>query len=161
MYVYSYDGRLVSSPKFQGMRADILNLQTLSLSDDTIAVRDKTDEKGRFFVTKTVPKYSCFVYALDANFCYWNVFRGLGIHRWSGLNFRMFQIIQALQLSCLIFSSYPSVRNYVWQTSRWRKADTTRGEFFTHLFKWFSKCLANQSVTESRYSTRWISHTFV
>ncbi|MCJ8744856.1 hypothetical protein PDJAM_G00123440 [Pangasius djambal] len=45
IYVYSYEGRLVSAPKFPGMRTDILNAQTVSLSNDTIAVRDKTDEK--------------------------------------------------------------------------------------------------------------------
>lgn len=44
--MYSYEGRLVSAPKFPGMRTDILNTQTVSLSNDTIAVRDKTDEKG-------------------------------------------------------------------------------------------------------------------
>jgi len=46
VYVYSYDGRLISTVKFQGMRTDILNQQTISLSDDTVAVRDRTDEKG-------------------------------------------------------------------------------------------------------------------
>ena len=46
IYVYSYEGRLVSSPKFQGMRTDILNAQSVSISNDTIAIRDKTDEKG-------------------------------------------------------------------------------------------------------------------
>ncbi|XP_012693880.1 intraflagellar transport protein 80 homolog [Clupea harengus] len=45
IYVYSYEGRLVSSPKFQGMRTDILNAQSVSISNDTIAIRDKTDEK--------------------------------------------------------------------------------------------------------------------
>ncbi|XP_050395102.1 intraflagellar transport protein 80 homolog [Patella vulgata] len=45
VYVYSYDGRLVCSPRYQGMKADILNTQTISLSNDTIAIRDKTDEK--------------------------------------------------------------------------------------------------------------------
>lgn len=44
--MYSYEGRLVSAPKFPGMRTDILNAQTVSLSNDTVAVRDKTDEKG-------------------------------------------------------------------------------------------------------------------
>lgn len=51
IYVYSYEGRLVSAPKFPGMRADILNAQTVSLSNDTIAVRDKTDEKGVIYLT--------------------------------------------------------------------------------------------------------------
>ncbi|KAI5093031.1 intraflagellar transport protein 80-like [Silurus meridionalis] len=43
--VYSYEGHLVSTPKFPSMRTDILNTKTVSLSNDTIAVRDKTDEK--------------------------------------------------------------------------------------------------------------------
>ena len=46
VYVYSYDGRLVCSPKFQGMRTDVLNYQTIAISNDTIAMRDKTDEKS-------------------------------------------------------------------------------------------------------------------
>lgn len=46
VYIYSYDGRMVCSPKYAGMRADILNYQTVSLSNDTVAIRDKTDEKG-------------------------------------------------------------------------------------------------------------------
>jgi len=45
VYVYSYDGRLICSPRFQGMRTDVLNMQTVSLSDDTVAIRDKTNEK--------------------------------------------------------------------------------------------------------------------
>ena len=47
VYVYTYDGRMVSSPKFPAMRTDILNSLTVSLSDDTIAIRDKTDEKSK------------------------------------------------------------------------------------------------------------------
>ena len=46
IYVYSYDGRLISSPRFQGMRTDVLNRQTVALSDDTLAVRDKANEKS-------------------------------------------------------------------------------------------------------------------
>ncbi|XP_039865207.1 intraflagellar transport protein 80 homolog isoform X2 [Simochromis diagramma] len=45
LYTFSYEGRLISSPKFPGMRADILNAQSVSLSNDTIAIRDKSDEK--------------------------------------------------------------------------------------------------------------------
>ncbi|KAJ8310611.1 hypothetical protein KUTeg_012476 [Tegillarca granosa] len=45
VYVYSYDGRLVCSPKYPGMRADVLNYQTVSLSNDTVVMRDKADEK--------------------------------------------------------------------------------------------------------------------
>ncbi|XP_034085261.1 intraflagellar transport protein 80 homolog isoform X3 [Gymnodraco acuticeps] len=45
LYVFSYEGRLISSPKFPGMRADILNAQGVSLSHDTIGIRDKSDEK--------------------------------------------------------------------------------------------------------------------
>uniref|UniRef100_A0A3Q3M7Z8 Intraflagellar transport 80 homolog (Chlamydomonas) n=1 Tax=Mastacembelus armatus TaxID=205130 RepID=A0A3Q3M7Z8_9TELE len=46
LYTYSYEGRLISSPKFPGMRADILNAQVVSFSTDTIAIRDKADEKA-------------------------------------------------------------------------------------------------------------------
>lgn len=46
LYVFSYEGRLISSPKFPGMRADILNAQGISLSNDVVAIRDKSDEKG-------------------------------------------------------------------------------------------------------------------
>ncbi|KAM7413006.1 hypothetical protein PAMA_020407 [Pampus argenteus] len=45
LYTFSYEGRLISSPKFPGMRVDILNAQGVSLSNDTIAIRDKSDEK--------------------------------------------------------------------------------------------------------------------
>ncbi|CAL8375185.1 unnamed protein product [Gadus morhua 'NCC'] len=48
LYVFSYEGRLVSSPKFPGMRTDLLNAQSVSLSNDTIAVRDKSEEKVLF-----------------------------------------------------------------------------------------------------------------
>ncbi|XP_054901538.1 intraflagellar transport protein 80 homolog [Poeciliopsis prolifica] len=45
LYTFSYEGRLISSPKFLGLRADVLNAQAVSLSNDTIAIRDKSDEK--------------------------------------------------------------------------------------------------------------------
>ncbi|BFZ00478.1 hypothetical protein BsWGS_03517 [Bradybaena similaris] len=45
VYVFSYDGRLVCTPKYPGMKADILNQQTIALSSDTVAIRDKADEK--------------------------------------------------------------------------------------------------------------------
>ncbi|XP_044290369.1 intraflagellar transport protein 80 homolog isoform X4 [Varanus komodoensis] len=45
IYLYSYEGRFISSPKFPGMRTDMLNAQTVSLSNDTLAIRDKSDEK--------------------------------------------------------------------------------------------------------------------
>jgi len=32
------------------MRTDILNAQTVSLSNDTLAVKDKADEKGKFSI---------------------------------------------------------------------------------------------------------------
>ncbi|WAR28818.1 IFT80-like protein [Mya arenaria] len=45
VYVYTYDGRLACSPRYPGLRADILNAQTISISNDTVAIRDKADEK--------------------------------------------------------------------------------------------------------------------
>ncbi|XP_048460218.1 intraflagellar transport protein 80 homolog isoform X2 [Rhincodon typus] len=50
IYLYSYEGRLISSPKFPGMRTDILSSQTVSLSNDTIAVRDKADDKVIYLI---------------------------------------------------------------------------------------------------------------
>ena len=54
IYVYSYEGRLICTPKFPGMRTDILNKQTVSLSDDTIAIRDKADEKSECFASAQI-----------------------------------------------------------------------------------------------------------
>ncbi|XP_055051737.2 intraflagellar transport protein 80 homolog [Misgurnus anguillicaudatus] len=48
VYVYSYEGRLVSSPKSPGMRMDILNSLSVSLSNDIIAIRDTADERVIF-----------------------------------------------------------------------------------------------------------------
>uniref|UniRef100_UPI00398E3A1C intraflagellar transport protein 80 homolog isoform X3 n=1 Tax=Pristiophorus japonicus TaxID=55135 RepID=UPI00398E3A1C len=50
IYLYSYEGRLISSPKFPGMRTDILSSQTVSLSNDTIAVRDQADDKVIYLI---------------------------------------------------------------------------------------------------------------
>jgi len=43
--LYSYEGRLLSTPKYQGMRPDMMNSSTATLCNDTLAIRDKTDEK--------------------------------------------------------------------------------------------------------------------
>ena len=62
VYVYSYEGRLISSPKFPGMRTDILNKSTVTLSDDTVAIRDKADEKRKwsnFLISPTKDKFVC------------------------------------------------------------------------------------------------------
>lgn len=54
LYIFSYEGRLISSPKFPGMRVDMLNAQCVSLSNDTIAIRDKSDEKGEKFAVSNM-----------------------------------------------------------------------------------------------------------
>lgn len=46
LYVFSYEGHLISAPKFLGLRLDIINAQGISLSNDTVAIRDKSEEKG-------------------------------------------------------------------------------------------------------------------
>lgn len=45
LYVYTYDGRLACSPKYPNMRADLCNAQTIAMCNDTLAVRDRQDEK--------------------------------------------------------------------------------------------------------------------
>ncbi len=49
LYLYSYDGRLISSPKWTGMRTETLNVNTVSISNDTIAVRDN-DQKSKYLL---------------------------------------------------------------------------------------------------------------
>jgi len=44
--VYNYEGRHQSSPKYQGLRPEFITAQTYTMSDDTIAIIDKTDEKS-------------------------------------------------------------------------------------------------------------------
>ena len=46
LHLYSYEGRLMCNPKWPGMRPDSLTSTTVSLSTDTIAVRDTADEKA-------------------------------------------------------------------------------------------------------------------
>ncbi|XP_040569650.2 intraflagellar transport protein 80 homolog [Lepeophtheirus salmonis] len=51
IYSYSYDGRFLCSPKWPGMRPETLNHHTISLSPDTIAIRDQTsEEKSIYFI---------------------------------------------------------------------------------------------------------------
>ena len=49
LQVYSYEGRLISTPRYNGMRPDLLNKQIVTISNDTIAIRDRTDEKALYF----------------------------------------------------------------------------------------------------------------
>jgi len=46
IYVYSYDGRLLHQPKYTTLKTDTLNSNSLSLSNDTIAIKDKSEEEG-------------------------------------------------------------------------------------------------------------------
>lgn len=50
LQIYSYEGRLISAPKIQGLRTDVLNEQTVSVSNDTIAIKDRKDEKCKKIV---------------------------------------------------------------------------------------------------------------
>ncbi|TPX69276.1 hypothetical protein SpCBS45565_g02595 [Spizellomyces sp. 'palustris'] len=43
--IFSYEGRLASSPKYAGLRAECVTPQTISISGDVLAVKDKADEK--------------------------------------------------------------------------------------------------------------------
>ena len=46
LFLSLLQGRLTCVPKYQGLRTDILNEQTCTLSNDTIAIKDRKDEKG-------------------------------------------------------------------------------------------------------------------
>ena len=43
--VYNYEGKLVSTPKFQGLRVEFLNARHISLSADVLALIDPSDPK--------------------------------------------------------------------------------------------------------------------
>lgn len=45
--VYSYDGRHLFAPKWPNMQCDTLNANLITLSNDTIAIRDQIDEKSK------------------------------------------------------------------------------------------------------------------
>jgi intraflagellar transport protein 80 len=42
--VFTYDGKLRSSPKYPGLRAEFLTPQNISISKDLLAVKDRADE---------------------------------------------------------------------------------------------------------------------
>jgi len=43
--VYSYEGKHISSPKYQGLRVEFLNQRHISLSSDVLAVIDPSNPK--------------------------------------------------------------------------------------------------------------------
>nr|CAD7440487.1 unnamed protein product [Timema bartmani] len=45
VYLYNYDCKLICSPRWAGMQPETLNLASISISNDTIAVRDQLDSK--------------------------------------------------------------------------------------------------------------------
>nr|CAD7260712.1 unnamed protein product [Timema shepardi] len=45
VYLYNYDCKLICSPRWAGMQPETLNLASISISNDTIAVRDQLDNK--------------------------------------------------------------------------------------------------------------------
>lgn len=47
LQVYNYDGRIISNPKFGGLRTDFLSNQTITLSNDYLAILDRADRKSK------------------------------------------------------------------------------------------------------------------
>lgn len=48
--LYSYEGRQICNPKFQGLRPELLNMQSIALSKDVLAIVDRSTSKSvRFF----------------------------------------------------------------------------------------------------------------
>ena len=45
IHIYTYEGRHVSNPKFQGLNTEFINSQSISLSNDALAVIDKVDKR--------------------------------------------------------------------------------------------------------------------
>lgn len=49
--VYNYQGRLIASPRWPNMRLDYLKMSHISLSPDTLAIRDIGDTKSKIIST--------------------------------------------------------------------------------------------------------------
>ena len=45
-FILLTQGRLISTPRYNGMRPDLMNEQIVSTSNDTVVIRDRNDEKG-------------------------------------------------------------------------------------------------------------------
>eukprot|EP00126_Sphaerothecum_destruens_P002345 Sdes_comp15780_c0_seq1m4841 len=43
--IFTYDGRLISSPTFAGLQPEFMDAVTTSISNDSIAIRDRTNQK--------------------------------------------------------------------------------------------------------------------
>ncbi|KAI8620753.1 WD40-repeat-containing domain protein [Chytriomyces sp. MP71] len=43
--VFSYEGRLICSPKYPGLRPEFITSPSITLSNDTLAIKDRADEK--------------------------------------------------------------------------------------------------------------------
>eukprot|EP01135_Chromosphaera_perkinsii_P002827 Nk52_evm17s228 gene=Nk52_evmTU17s228 len=43
--VFNYEGRQISSPSYQGLQSEFLNVTTVSISNDTVAIKDRSDQK--------------------------------------------------------------------------------------------------------------------
>ncbi|TPX35764.1 hypothetical protein SmJEL517_g02004 [Synchytrium microbalum] len=54
--IYSYDGRLVSSPRYPGLRPEFLTPSTMSLVADVFAIKDRADEKAIYVFDTTTGK---------------------------------------------------------------------------------------------------------
>lgn len=72
--IYSYEGKLVSTPKYQGLRVEFLNHRHISLSSDVLAVIDPSNPKmvktfdimsGK--ATSTQIQHSCEILEMDLN----------------------------------------------------------------------------------------------
>jgi hypothetical protein len=58
IFVFSYDGRLLCQPKYTSLRTDSLNANALSISNDTIAIKDKSEEDSNVSAANKGPTAS-------------------------------------------------------------------------------------------------------
>ena len=72
--IYNYEGRILSSPKYQGLRAEFLNKRSISLSSDVVAILDTSNSKViRIFdvvsgkATNVNVEHSCDIIEMELN----------------------------------------------------------------------------------------------
>jgi len=69
LQVYNYDGRVMSQPRFQGMRADLLSTNNVAYASDTIAMTDHVDLKTvRVFDPLTGKQTSQLQHSIDIEY---------------------------------------------------------------------------------------------
>ncbi|KAJ3351960.1 Intraflagellar transport protein 80 [Entophlyctis luteolus] len=65
--VFSYEGRLICSPKYPGLRPEFITAQSISLSNDTLAIRHRANDRCKALSVNVWSNPSSVIYVFDVN----------------------------------------------------------------------------------------------